>query len=166
MLKVNFDTFRWYRPKAPCDRFRWSDENDPLLLAGGRGCREYSPKTYKGLFRRFASLGAHPGKILAFANQFGLLVGRSPADRIKRKLRPGEDWPIDTASMGCHGPSTFRLSDWVTSIGEMKGLVDLVELLTNDCDHPNKARRVADPVKNRDEFLCARAGNRPGPRGG
>jgi hypothetical protein len=155
MLKVNFDTFNWYRPRGKDDRFRWSDEKDPLLLAGGRGCQEYTPKDKKALFRTFAELGGDRDQILAFANRFGLLVGRSQDDRVKRGRKPGEDWPISAADMGCHGPSIFRLSSWVTRIAEMKSLVDLVELMTNDIGHPNKDRRKADPVNNRDDFLRA-----------
>jgi hypothetical protein len=153
VLNVNFDTFVWYRPKGSENRFRWSEEKDPLLLAGGRGYQEYTPNEQKALFRTFATLG--DDQILGFANEFGLVVGRSLDDREKWRLKPGADWPIIATDMGCHGPSTFRLSDWLTRISEMKSLVDLVELMTNDMDHPNKNRRAADPVKNRDAFLRA-----------
>src|SRR4051812_42655375 len=104
MLKVNFDTFLWHRPKGTDNRFQWSDEQDPVLLAGGRGYEEYTPKDHKALFRTFATLGTERGQVLEFANEFGLLVGRSADDIEKRKLKPGEEWPRSTADMGCHGP--------------------------------------------------------------
>jgi len=152
---VNFDTFFWHRPQTKQDHFRWSDGQDPILLAGGRGYHTYAPKDDKALFRTFATLGADRDSILRFANEFGLLVGPSQGDIEKRRYKRGEDWPISVADMGCYRPSTFRFSDWVTRIEEMKCLVDLVELMTNDMDHPQPERRTADPVKYRSDFLRA-----------
>ena len=155
MLIVNFDTFWWHRPQTKQDHFRWSDGQDPILLAGGRGYQTYAPKQHPALFRAFGTLGADRAQILGFANKFGLLVGPSQDDIEKRGFKLGEDWPMSAADMGCYRPSTFRLSDWVTRIEEMKKLIDLVELMTNDMDHPQPQRRVADPVKNRSDFLRA-----------
>ena len=109
MLKVNFEAFVWYRPKGSDNRFHWSDETDPLLWAGGRGYEEYTPAANPALFRAFATLGDDRGRILAFANKFGLLVGRSADDIKRRALQPGDDWPLSAVDMKCHGPSTFRL---------------------------------------------------------
>src|SRR5271165_1562685 len=155
MLKVNFDNFRWYRPKRRANRFQWSDEEDPLLMAGGRDYDEYTPSDHKALFRTFATLGDDEDKILKFANKYGLLLGRSDDDIHKRGLKPDKDWPISATDLGSHGPSIFPRSDWVTRIAEMKSLVELVDLMTNDIDHPNPDRRAADPVKHRYDFLRA-----------
>jgi hypothetical protein len=155
MLQVNFDTFQWYRPKGKDNRFRWSADEDPLLMANGRDYEVYPPKNYKALFRTFAALGDDGNKILEFANKFGLLLGRSTDDIHQRGLRPSEDWPISAADMGSHGPSIFRRSDWLTRINEMKSLVELVDLMTNDIDHPRPDCRMADPVKNRYDLLRA-----------
>jgi hypothetical protein len=163
MLKVNFDDFLWYRPQKRDCYFRWSDEkDDPLLLATKRDCQEYSPQEDKALFRTFAALGQDRGKILNFANKYGLLVGRSADEIAKRKFEPSDDWPISATDLGSYGPSTFRLNDWQTRIDEMKSLVDLVDLMTCDKNHSNKDRRLADPLKHKDAFVRALRWQPPG----